>query len=432
MDPATQADQAAQAAQTVQSAVEAVKVTASTVAVQPFVLELIVFTKAIIMPIMFIVFFCALILRALVYYTVKREEHFAKEFEKRVNHHLDTDNHLEARSYFVMCKKLLEKTYYEMFEIRAIMKRRKADHIMEPSDRIFLVQQGMAYLVRDSLKEIKFIKYDGNHPPLMELVKQIFATNPCFTRVFGILPVGPFNDFLNIIPGLFIVGGIFGTFLGIMQALPELGAMDIRDPESTKLVMDTFLAKIAFSMSTSTVGIMLSVTMTVYNNFLSPERLFVKIVDRMERSLFRLWCRCVDNRLPEQIPHFDEHRDPIEALATMSIEKGIAAGSKRVNAARERETTIVKPQMMNTPGTQQHHQTAPQQQQYQQQQPQYQQQQPMQQQPQYQQQPAPQQQQAPVQQQQYQPQAPQAPATTATTPPTPPALPASSDEDEAA
>jgi hypothetical protein len=199
---------------------------------------------------------------------------------------------------------------------------------MEPSDRVFLVQQGMAYLVRDSLKELKFIKYDGNRPPLVEVVKEIFATNPCFTRVFGILPVGPFNDLLNIIPGLFIVGGIFGTFLGIMQALPELGAMDIRDPESTKLVMDTFLAKIAFSMSTSTVGIMLSVTMTVYNNFFSPERLFTKIVDRFERTLFRLWCRCDNNKLPEEIPQFDEHRDPIEALASMAIEKGMTTGPK--------------------------------------------------------------------------------------------------------
>ena len=309
-------------------------------AVTPFVLELIVFTKAIIMPTMFVVFFCAAALRALIYYTVKRNETFAKEFEKRVNQHLDADNHLGSRSYFVICKKLLEKTYYEMFEIRAMMKRRKADHIMEPSDRIFLVQQGTAYLVKDTLKEIKFVKYDGNRPPLVELVKGIFATNPCFSRVFGVLPVGAFNDFLNIIPGLFIVGGIFGTFLGIMQALPELGAMDIKDPESTKLVMDTFLAKIAFSMSTSTVGIMLSVTMTIYNNFLSPERLFIKIVDRMERSLFRLWSRCDNNQLPEQIPNFDEHRDPIEALASLAVEKGITTGGKRTAAPpRDRAST---------------------------------------------------------------------------------------------
>jgi hypothetical protein len=329
MDPTQAAETANQA---VQAAAPVVQTAAQTV--QPFILSLIVFAKALIMPTMFIVFVLALALRGLIYYTVKREEHFAKEFEKRANALLEAEPHLESRSFFVLCKRLLEKTYYEMFEMRAIMKRRKIDHIMEPGDRIFLVQQGTAYLVRDTLRELKFVKYDGNRPPLIELVKNVFATNPCFTRVFGYLPVSAFNDFLNIVPGLFIVGGIFGTFLGIMQALPELGAMDIRDPESTKLVMDTFLAKIAFSMSTSTVGIMLSVMMTVYNNFLSPERLFVKIVERFERVLFRLWSRCDSNQLPEQIPGFDEHRDPLEAIAAMAVEKGLTVKGRTPPAGK--------------------------------------------------------------------------------------------------
>jgi hypothetical protein len=329
MDPTTQTTTAIQAAQpAVQAAVQAtadavqtVAASAHSVPVQPFILDLIVFTKALIMPTMFFVFVAAIILRALIYYTVKREDSFVKEFEKRVNAHLEQDDHLATRSFFVLTKRLIEKTYYEMFEMRAIMKRRKLDHVMVPSDRVFLVQEGTARLVRDTLREVQFVKYDGLRPPLLEIIKNVFSNNPCFTRIFGVLPVGAFNDLLNIIPGLFIVAGIFGTFLGIMQALPELGAMDIRDPESTKLVMDTFLAKIAFSMSTSTVGIMLSVVSTVYNNFLSPERLFIKIVDRFERNLFRLWSRCDNNKLPHEIPSFDEHRDPIEALASMSIEK---------------------------------------------------------------------------------------------------------------
>jgi hypothetical protein len=208
------------------------------------------------------------------------------------------------------------------------MRRRRLDYIQEPSDRVFLIQQGSAYLVRDTLKELQFVKYDGIRPPLLEIVKTVFANNPAFSRVLGVLPIEAFNDFLNVIPGLFIVAGIFGTFLGIMQALPELGAMDIRDPESTKMVMDTFLAKIAFSMSTSTVGIMLSVITTVYNNFLSPERLFVKTVDHFERNLFRLWSRCENNKLPHEIPAFDEHRDPAEALASMAVEREIMAATR--------------------------------------------------------------------------------------------------------
>lgn len=320
------ASQVEQAAQVVHTATQTV---------QPFFLEVIVLAKAMIIPLMFIAFFSAIILRALIYFTVRREDDFAKEFEKRVNQVLNKNDHNASKSFFVLSKKILEKTYYEVFEIRSIMKRRKIDHIMVPSDRVFLVQQGTAFLVRDTMKELKFVKYDGTRPPIFEIVKNVFANNPCFTRVFGVLPVSAFNDMLNIIPGLFIVGGIFGTFLGIMQALPELGAMDIRDPESTKLVMDTFLAKIAFSMSTSTIGIMLSVITTVYNNFLSPERLFTKIVERFERNLFRLWSRCDNNKLPDEIPDFDEHRDASEALAELALDKEIATATRGKMGVRE-------------------------------------------------------------------------------------------------
>lgn len=310
--------------------------------VQPFLLEIIVLAKAMIIPIMLCMFVAAWVLRALIFFTVSREDAFAKEFEKRVNRFLLADDPKASHSFYILSKRLLEKTFYEMFEVRSYMKRRKLDHVMEPSDRIFLIRQGMAILVRDCLKEFKYIKFDGTRPPLVEIVKSIFANNPCFTRVFGVLPVVAFNDFLNIVPGLFIVGGIFGTFLGIMQALPELGAMDIRDPESTKMVMDTFLAKIAFSMSTSTVGILLSVLTTVYNNFLSPERAFTKIVERFERNLYRVWSRCDNNRLPQEIPDFDEHRDPVEAIASLSLDKVIESAEMAQKTAREREDATTK------------------------------------------------------------------------------------------
>jgi hypothetical protein len=127
--------------------------------------------------------------------------------------------------------------------------------------------------------------------------------------------------------------------------------MDIRDPESTKLVMDTFLAKIAFSMSTSTVGILLSVVMTVYNNFVSPERAFSKTVERFERNLFRLWSRCDNNQLPEEIPGFDEHRDATEALISLTIDKVIEASGKVPSSERDPREAQPKPAKAHAPLT---------------------------------------------------------------------------------
>jgi hypothetical protein len=244
-------------------------------------------------------------------------------------------------------KRLLERTYYELFENRAVLKRRRLDYVMTPSDRIFLIQHGVARLVKDTLREIKFLKKTSDeHPDFLSLSKSVLQNNPCFTRVLGVVPAGTLNDVLNLIPGLFIIGGVFGTFLGIMEALPMLSRMDLTDPDGTKQVMDGFLLKVAFSMATSILGIALSVSSTMWFAFFSPEKLFMRIVDRYERVLFRVWIRCDNNKLPEHIEHFDEHRDPLEALAEVAIEKEIQSKPRfddEVYEPKRREGSLPPP-----------------------------------------------------------------------------------------
>ena len=283
------------------------------------------------MPVMFGVFICAIVLRVLIYWTVKREDWFAKEFEKRVRSFMDGKNCTKMVSFFVTTRRLLEKTFYELFEYRAIMKRRRPDVVLAIGDRVFLIQHGVAILVKDAIKQIKYLKHDGGQPPkLLEISKNVFYNNPCFRKVFGIIPVGSFNDVINILPGMFIIGGIFGTFLGIMQGLPSLGGMNLNDIEGTKQVMDAFLLKMAFSMSTSIIGIVLSVIQTMVNTAFNPERLFIDIVERFENCLDILWNRSENNALPEDMPDFDDARDPIEALAEEAVRNQLAKDKEKI------------------------------------------------------------------------------------------------------
>lgn len=281
------------------------------------------FSNELLMPMMVLTFFTAVTLRVLIHYTVKREEWFAKAFQKRVYEYLLKNQGKKHTSFYVTTKHLLEKTYYELFVMRAILKRRNPDVIMDKSDRIFLVQQGAARLVKDTLKHIQFFRYDIHRPRTMDITVQIFEKNPQFNKVLGYVPIGTSNEILNILPGIFIVGGIFGTFLGIMAALPELGGMDLSDIEKTKQVMDHFLVKMAYSMITSILGIILNVSMTFLNAFLNPNKTFVDAVERFDNSLDTLWNCCSDNKLPAEIPNFDEHRDPIEALAEAAVNKEV-------------------------------------------------------------------------------------------------------------
>lgn len=285
------------------------------------------------------VFLAGAFFRTMIWYTVRRHEWFAREFEKRVNNYVENEVPGETKdvSFYAITKKILERTYYESFALRDRMKRRKGDSIMSLNDRVFLVKQGCAWLVKDILKQLKFLKWTGDTPKLLNITKATFHHNPCFNRVFGIIPMTALNDLVGILPGLFVVTGILGTFIGIAGGLQELGGMNIQDVETTKNIMDRFLHEISFAMKTSIFGIIFSLMAHVVNVIFSPERSYVSMVDLFESSLDLLWYRSENNNVIAANAAFDEHRDPVDALAEDAVNTEV---NKKI---RSRALTEVRP-----------------------------------------------------------------------------------------
>ncbi len=284
------------------------------------------------------IFMVGAFLRFMIWYTVKRHEWFAREFEKRVAQYMEsqTPGVSSKQSFYVLSKKILERTYYEAFEVRDRMMRRNRDKVMRWSDRIWLVKQGCAWLVKDILKQLKFLKWTNDTPKLLHITRATFHHNPCFNRVFGVFPISGLNDIVSILPGLFVVAGILGTFIGIAKGLPELGNMNLTDADATKNTMDRFLFEISFAMKSSIFGIAFSLALNMINTTFSPDRVFVSMVDRFESSLDLIWYRADNNDYPSNEKPFDEHKDPQEALAEESINLEIA------KAARSRELDELK------------------------------------------------------------------------------------------
>lgn len=270
-------------------------------------------------PTLIVMFCIGVVLRGLIYWTVKREDWFSKEFERRVHDFMENLDSKAHYSFFLTTKKILEKTFYELFIMRSVMKRRKHDVIMGMNDRVFLIQQGAAFIVKDTLKQIKYLRHGNHAPKMLEIARNVCQNNPCFNKVFAIIPLN-INDVINVLPGIFVIGGIFGTFLGIMEGLHTLTSIDIANVEETQATMNGFLSHVAFSMKTSIVGIILSVSMTIFNTVINPEKKFMDIVERFENCLDVLWNRSDSNILPEHISNFDENRDPAEALAENAVD----------------------------------------------------------------------------------------------------------------
>lgn len=277
-----------------------------------------------------LVFVTAAFMRAVIYYTVRRHEWFAREFEKRVYKFIDSDENkkLSGASFYVLAKKILEKSYYESFAIRDRNKSDKLDHVMSMNDRVFLVKQGCAWLVKDILKQLRYLKWSKETPKLQQITRATLHHNPCFNKLFGVIPIGGLNELITILPGLFVVAGILGTFLGIKGGLVQLGGMDLNDIEGTKTIMDNFLHEISFAMASSIVGIAFSLSLHIFNTSFSPDRVYVSLVDRFESSMDLLWYRSDNNVVPDEIEKFDENRDPVEALAEEALNLEIAKTKK--------------------------------------------------------------------------------------------------------
>lgn len=278
-----------------------------------------------------VAFFAGAFIRYMIYFTTKRHEWFAAEFEKRVSRFIESEKPGSVKnvSFYVLSKRLLERTYYEVFALRDRLKRRKGDKVASMNDRIFLVKPGCAWLVKDILNQLKFLKWTDETPKLQQITRATLHHNPCFNRVFGVIPVSTSNDLVTLLPGLFVIAGILGTFIGIAGGLSELGGMNLQDLENTKNIMDRFLQEIAFAMKTSIAGIVFSLAMHVFNTLFSPERVYVSMVDRFESSLDLLWYRADNNEYPTGDKDFDEHRDPVEALAEDSVNAEVKRFDKR-------------------------------------------------------------------------------------------------------
>lgn len=249
------------------------------------------------MPILLLAFCLAVIVRLLITVIINRQRRFVKEFCKRVHNDIMTNPDTNG-SFYNMVKRFLARTYFESFELRVKYKRRNEDHLMTIGDRVFLIQDGIIRLIDDFLKHVKYLKKKpGQQPNFNEITSNAFASNPVFNRVLGLFSMSRTNEILNILPGIFIVAGIFGTFLGIMKALPELTNMDITDAAASKVVIDSFLINISFALTTSILGIILSIIMSFLNTLLSPESTYVEIIDSFKSATEILWNKCEDNDL---------------------------------------------------------------------------------------------------------------------------------------
>jgi hypothetical protein len=257
--------------------------------INSFISHLLDWSAIYLMPVMMLTFFGALVARMVVYVLLKSENRFTLEFEKRVYQHRD-GNFAETRGleYHRCVEYLLSKTCNETYVLPATKRARKGDAVLTLSNRIFMIQDGAYRLSKATIENLQFCT-KGSTPDFEIVAAQAFARNLYFNKLFGLIPVDLIDETLTILPGIMVVLGIFGTFVGIMQGLPMLKGIDPTNTATTGKVLNDFLGSMAYSIGTSVFGVFLSVILTAVNTWTSWRDLCVGLVERYRNALHFLW-----------------------------------------------------------------------------------------------------------------------------------------------
>ncbi len=102
-------------------------------------------------------------------------------------------------------------------------------------------------------------------PNFNELTDRILEKDDNWNKLLNFFPIGPISRLIDILPGLFVVFGIFGTFIGISMALPKIAEMDFNNLEASGEILTQFVLSVTYAMKTSIAGILFSVIMTLLN-----------------------------------------------------------------------------------------------------------------------------------------------------------------------
>jgi hypothetical protein len=139
------------------------------------------------------------------------------------------------------------------------------------------------------LKGESGVFYCETPPNFSELTQRILGQDKHWTTLFKHLPIDGISRMIDIMPGLFVVFGVFGTFVGISIALPEIAKIDFSNIDSSGETLTRFVLNTAYAMETSLAGIVFSVLTTFMNTMYPIKEVRNRIHKKIETSLQTLW-----------------------------------------------------------------------------------------------------------------------------------------------
>jgi hypothetical protein len=126
-------------------------------------------------------------------------------------------------------------------------------------------------------------------PNFPQLTERIMNNDENWSKIFGFMPIDGITRILDVLPTMFIVLGVFGTFIGISMALPEIAKMDFSNLEESGKTLSSFVVNVTFAMKTSIAGIFFSIVLTLLNTLFPIEATREGTFEKVETVFEALW-----------------------------------------------------------------------------------------------------------------------------------------------
>jgi len=221
-------------------------------------------------PFMLTSFLFALVVRYFTYLSSSRNAVYYRRFCSAVEKLLESDyRDVKVEDTELWMNDFLAKVVHYLPERKFKMGRMIEQDVPDPNsfrgtkgkDNIFNYSDGRRSIIHGINRNMG-VFVSQYAPDYSELTYRVLGQDPLWRQAYG-LSFDKVSKAFDILPGLFVVAGILGTFIGIASALPKIGMIDLSKIQESSAVLTAFIDSVASSMKCSITGIFCSMSMTV-------------------------------------------------------------------------------------------------------------------------------------------------------------------------
>lgn len=241
---------------------------------------------------MFVILIVALTFRFLALRSSKKDQLYYSTFTREIEKHVERDDIAKVNLDDVedYIESMLDKvaTNLPTRGVRVSKPDEKSESSSRQKMSVREYASGSQSLIHSLKSETNAFKAKQS-PSFEQLTQRVMGKDTHWVKLHSFFPIDSVIRMIDVLPGIFIVIGIFGTFVGITSALPKIAAIDFSNISNSSSVLSVFVQDVSFAMQTSIAGIGFSLVISLLNTLFPISLMRDTISREVEDCLEYLW-----------------------------------------------------------------------------------------------------------------------------------------------